>query len=148
MNAPSLLRKSAISALGRHLSDPFLSWNLTPYVIMLWWYRKKKYFPVWDFWYFWCKGQGQQHPGSPNCTFLLVQDLKEWVAVESDSIQPHLRKEVMRMMTLAADRLTALGATVNLVNLGSHQVLIWFLDLKHHIYTWVYLLHSVLHTRM
>lgn len=53
-----------------------------------------------------------------------MQDLKEWVAVESDSVQPHLRKEVMHMMTLAADRLATLGATVNLVNLGSHQVLI------------------------
>ncbi|XP_030911525.1 beta-Ala-His dipeptidase isoform X2 [Geospiza fortis] len=51
-----------------------------------------------------------------------IKDLKEWVAVESDSIQPHLRKEVMQMMTLAADRLATLGATVNLVNLGSHQL--------------------------
>ncbi|XP_071305054.1 beta-Ala-His dipeptidase [Agelaius tricolor] len=51
-----------------------------------------------------------------------IKDLKEWVAVESDSIQPHLRKEVMHMMALAADRLATLGATVNLVNLGSHQL--------------------------
>ncbi|XP_041264042.1 beta-Ala-His dipeptidase [Onychostruthus taczanowskii] len=51
-----------------------------------------------------------------------IKDLKEWVAVESDSVQPHLRKEVMRMMALAADRLATLGATVNLVNLGSHQL--------------------------
>ncbi|XP_061304903.1 beta-Ala-His dipeptidase [Pezoporus flaviventris] len=51
-----------------------------------------------------------------------IEDLKEWVAVESDSIQPDLRKEVIRMMALAADRLVALGATVNLVNLGSHQL--------------------------
>ncbi|NWV79635.1 CNDP1 dipeptidase, partial [Dasyornis broadbenti] len=51
-----------------------------------------------------------------------IKDLKEWVAVESDSVQPHLRKEVIRMMALAADRLAALGATVNLVNLGSHQL--------------------------
>ncbi|NWV36429.1 CNDP1 dipeptidase, partial [Grantiella picta] len=50
-----------------------------------------------------------------------IKDLKEWVAVESDSVQPHLRKEAIRMMALAADRLTALGTTVNLVNLGSHQ---------------------------
>lgn len=107
--------------------------------------QKGDYLPMQDFW---CKGQGQQCPGSPNCTFLSVQDLKEWVAVESDSIQPHLRKEVIRMMALAADRLAALGATVNLVNLGSHQVLIWFLDLKHHIYTWVYLLPSELCKRM
>ncbi|NWZ39839.1 CNDP1 dipeptidase, partial [Brachypodius atriceps] len=51
-----------------------------------------------------------------------IKDLKEWVAVESDSVQPHLRKEVMRMMALAANRLAALGATVNLVNLGSQQL--------------------------
>ncbi|KAM6411659.1 beta-Ala-His dipeptidase isoform 2-T2 [Pluvialis apricaria] len=51
-----------------------------------------------------------------------IKDLKEWVAVESDSVQPDLRKEVMRMMALVADRLSALGATVNLVDLGSHQL--------------------------
>ncbi|XP_054674263.1 beta-Ala-His dipeptidase isoform X3 [Grus americana] len=51
-----------------------------------------------------------------------IEDLKEWVAVESDSVQPHLRKEVIRMMALAADKLAVLGATVNLVNLGSHQL--------------------------
>ncbi|XP_009668438.2 beta-Ala-His dipeptidase isoform X3 [Struthio camelus] len=51
-----------------------------------------------------------------------VENLEEWVAVESDSVQPDLRKEVIRMMALAADRLKALGATVNSVNLGSHQL--------------------------
>ncbi|XP_074942259.1 beta-Ala-His dipeptidase [Phalacrocorax aristotelis] len=51
-----------------------------------------------------------------------IEDLKEWVAVESDSVQPVLRKEVIRMTTLAADKLSALGATVNLVNLGTHQL--------------------------
>lgn len=44
--------------------------------------------------------------------------------MQSDSVQPDLRKEVIRMMVLAADRLAALGATVNSVNLGSHQVLV------------------------
>jgi len=77
-------------------------------------------------------GQTPQHPGWFNRSSLLpVQGLKEWVAVESDSVQPDLRKEVIRMMTLAADRLAALGATVNLVNLGSHQVPLSFLCLKH-----------------
>lgn len=38
--------------------------------------------------------------------------------MESDSIQPDLWKEVIQMMTLAADRLTALGTTVTLANLG------------------------------
>ncbi|XP_065609189.1 beta-Ala-His dipeptidase [Cyrtonyx montezumae] len=52
-----------------------------------------------------------------------IEDLKEWVAVESDSVQPHLRKEVMRMMSLAAARLAVLGATVNSVSLGSQQLL-------------------------
>ncbi|XP_010202681.2 beta-Ala-His dipeptidase [Colius striatus] len=51
-----------------------------------------------------------------------IKVLKDWVAVESDSVQPDLRKEVIRMMVLAADRLVALGATVNLVKLGSHQL--------------------------
>ncbi|KFO78643.1 Beta-Ala-His dipeptidase, partial [Cuculus canorus] len=51
-----------------------------------------------------------------------IKDLKEWVMVESDSVQAHLRKEVIRMMALAADRLSLLGATVNLVDLGSHQL--------------------------
>ncbi|NWU10232.1 CNDP1 dipeptidase, partial [Cephalopterus ornatus] len=51
-----------------------------------------------------------------------IENLKEWVAVESDSVQPDRRKEVVRMMALAADRLAGLGATVNLVNLGSHQL--------------------------
>uniref|UniRef100_A0A8C7EEH8 Carnosine dipeptidase 1 n=1 Tax=Nothoprocta perdicaria TaxID=30464 RepID=A0A8C7EEH8_NOTPE len=51
-----------------------------------------------------------------------MQHLKEWVAVESDSVQPDLRREVIRMVTLAADRLRALGATVHSVNLGSHQL--------------------------
>ncbi|XP_054141089.1 beta-Ala-His dipeptidase [Melozone crissalis] len=51
-----------------------------------------------------------------------IKDLKEWVAVKSDSVQPHLREEVMQMMALAADRLATLGATVNLVNLGSHEL--------------------------
>ncbi|RLW13253.1 hypothetical protein DV515_00000106, partial [Chloebia gouldiae] len=62
------------------------------------------------------KGRGQQHSGPPNCTFLPVQGLKEWVAVESNSVQPHLRNEVMQMMALAAERLATLGATVNLAN--------------------------------
>ncbi|NXT81474.1 CNDP1 dipeptidase, partial [Zapornia atra] len=51
-----------------------------------------------------------------------IENLKEWVAVQSDSVQPHLRKEVIQMMELAANRLAMLGATVNLVNLGSHQL--------------------------
>ncbi|XP_053873810.1 beta-Ala-His dipeptidase isoform X4 [Malaclemys terrapin pileata] len=50
-----------------------------------------------------------------------IQTLKEWVAVESDSIQPGLRQEVIRMVELTADRLRALGATVELVKLGSHK---------------------------
>ncbi|KGL83408.1 Beta-Ala-His dipeptidase, partial [Tinamus guttatus] len=53
---------------------------------------------------------------------VFVANLEEWVAVESDSAQPDLRREVIRMVALAADRLRALGATVNSVNLGSHQL--------------------------
>uniref|UniRef100_A0A8C0JEQ6 Peptidase M20 dimerisation domain-containing protein n=1 Tax=Chelonoidis abingdonii TaxID=106734 RepID=A0A8C0JEQ6_CHEAB len=51
-----------------------------------------------------------------------IQTLKEWVAVESDSIQPELRQEVTRMVELTADRLRAMGATVELVKLGSHKL--------------------------
>ncbi|XP_021243970.1 beta-Ala-His dipeptidase isoform X2 [Numida meleagris] len=49
-----------------------------------------------------------------------IEDLEEWVAVESDSVQPDLRTEVIRMMSLAAARLAALGATVNSLLNGQH----------------------------
>ncbi|XP_065745894.1 beta-Ala-His dipeptidase isoform X2 [Phocoena phocoena] len=53
-----------------------------------------------------------------------VQTLKEWVAVESDSVQPvlRLRRELLRMMGLAADRLRNLGARVDLVDAGFQQL--------------------------
>uniref|UniRef100_A0A8C8TWU5 Carnosine dipeptidase 1 n=2 Tax=Peromyscus maniculatus bairdii TaxID=230844 RepID=A0A8C8TWU5_PERMB len=53
-----------------------------------------------------------------------VQTLKEWVAIESVSVQPipRLRQEVFRMMTLAADKLQHLGARVDSVDLGSQQM--------------------------
>ncbi|XP_032278463.1 beta-Ala-His dipeptidase isoform X2 [Phoca vitulina] len=53
-----------------------------------------------------------------------VQTLKEWVAVESDSVQPQprLRWELFRMMTLAADRLQHLGASVDSVDPGVQQL--------------------------
>ncbi|XP_024610601.1 beta-Ala-His dipeptidase isoform X4 [Neophocaena asiaeorientalis asiaeorientalis] len=53
-----------------------------------------------------------------------VQTLKEWVAVESDSVQPvlRLRRELLRMMGLAADRLRNLGAHVDLVDTGFQQL--------------------------
>ncbi|XP_044630815.2 beta-Ala-His dipeptidase isoform X1 [Equus asinus] len=53
-----------------------------------------------------------------------VQTLKEWVAVESDSIQPvpRLRQELFRMMALAADKLRHLGASVDSVDGGSQQL--------------------------
>lgn len=56
---------------------------------------------------------------------LSSQTLKEWVAVESDSVQPvlRLRRELLRMMGLAADRLRNLGAHVDLVDTGFQQVL-------------------------
>lgn len=59
------------------------------------------------------------------------------MAVESDSVQPDLRKEVIRMMSLAAARLAGLGATVNSVSLGSQQVHVHFSYLKCHIYACV-----------
>uniref|UniRef100_A0A8C8RCV4 Carnosine dipeptidase 1 n=2 Tax=Pelusios castaneus TaxID=367368 RepID=A0A8C8RCV4_9SAUR len=51
-----------------------------------------------------------------------IESLKEWVAVESDSVQPRLRQEVTRMVELTADRLQSLGATVELVKLGSQKL--------------------------
>uniref|UniRef100_A0A3Q1M5W4 Carnosine dipeptidase 1 n=1 Tax=Bos taurus TaxID=9913 RepID=A0A3Q1M5W4_BOVIN len=52
-----------------------------------------------------------------------VQTLKEWVAVESDSVQPvpRLRRELLRMAGLAADRLRGLGARVASVDAGFQQ---------------------------
>ncbi|XP_036179302.1 beta-Ala-His dipeptidase isoform X1 [Myotis myotis] len=53
-----------------------------------------------------------------------VQRLKEWVAIESDSVQPvpRLRQELFRMMALAAEELRRLGASVDLEDLGSQQL--------------------------
>ncbi|XP_020657470.3 beta-Ala-His dipeptidase isoform X1 [Pogona vitticeps] len=51
-----------------------------------------------------------------------VQNLAEWVAVESDSIQPQLRGEVTRMMKIAAARLQDLGAKTTLVDIGVQQL--------------------------
>lgn len=55
---------------------------------------------------------------------LCPQTLKEWVAVESDSVQPvpRLRRELHRMAGLAADRLRGLGARVASVDAGFQQV--------------------------
>ncbi|XP_054439872.1 beta-Ala-His dipeptidase [Pteronotus mesoamericanus] len=53
-----------------------------------------------------------------------VQMLKEWVAVESDSVQPvpRLRRELLRMTALAAAALRRLGARVDLVDSGAQQL--------------------------
>ncbi|XP_060133910.1 beta-Ala-His dipeptidase [Zootoca vivipara] len=52
-----------------------------------------------------------------------VETLKEWVAVESDSIQPAQRSEVIRMVKKAESRLQDLGANVMLVDMPVQQVL-------------------------
>ncbi|XP_028593304.2 beta-Ala-His dipeptidase-like isoform X1 [Podarcis muralis] len=52
-----------------------------------------------------------------------VKTLKEWVAVESDSIQPAQRSEVKNMIEKAASCLRNLGANVTLVDMPVHQVL-------------------------
>ncbi|NP_803233.2 beta-Ala-His dipeptidase [Mus musculus] len=53
-----------------------------------------------------------------------VQTLKEWVAIESDSVQPvpRLRQKLFQMMALAADKLRNLGAGVESIDLGSQQM--------------------------
>lgn len=56
---------------------------------------------------------------------LSSQTLREWVAIESDSIQPvpRLREELFTMMSLAAEELRRLGASVDVVDSGSQKVL-------------------------
>ncbi|XP_007444744.2 beta-Ala-His dipeptidase-like [Python bivittatus] len=51
-----------------------------------------------------------------------VQKLKEWVAVESDSQQPHLRAKVIQMVKIAAASLEDLGAVVTLNDTGIQQL--------------------------
>ncbi|XP_045152074.1 beta-Ala-His dipeptidase [Echinops telfairi] len=53
-----------------------------------------------------------------------VQTLRDWVAVESDSVQPvpRLRQEICRMMDMAADKLRRLGASVDTVDMGTQQL--------------------------
>nr|KAF6470983.1 carnosine dipeptidase 1 [Molossus molossus] len=55
---------------------------------------------------------------------IFSQRLREWVAIESDSVQPvpRLRQELFRMMALAAEELRGLGASVSLVGSGSQQL--------------------------
>ncbi|XP_042317305.1 beta-Ala-His dipeptidase-like isoform X1 [Sceloporus undulatus] len=48
--------------------------------------------------------------------------LAEWVAVESDSIQPQLRAEVTQMVKIAAASLQDLGANVMLHDIGIQQL--------------------------
>ncbi|KAM8966718.1 beta-Ala-His dipeptidase-like [Pelodytes ibericus] len=51
-----------------------------------------------------------------------VQNLKDWLAVPSDSSDPDLREEVTRMMDISAERIRALGATVELINMGFEKL--------------------------
>lgn len=52
---------------------------------------------------------------------LFFQSLSKWVAVESDSIQPHLRGHITEIIKIAADSLRALGATVELKNVSGQD---------------------------
>ncbi|XP_053570836.1 beta-Ala-His dipeptidase isoform X2 [Bombina bombina] len=51
-----------------------------------------------------------------------VQNLKEWLAVKSDSSDPILRGELTRMVQIAAERLQTLGATVELIDMGNEKL--------------------------
>ncbi|KAM4688465.1 beta-Ala-His dipeptidase-like [Discoglossus pictus] len=51
-----------------------------------------------------------------------VQDLKEWLAVPSDSSDPLLREELTRMVNITAERVRALGATVDLIDMGTETL--------------------------
>uniref|UniRef100_A0A8D0DHT2 Carnosine dipeptidase 1 n=1 Tax=Salvator merianae TaxID=96440 RepID=A0A8D0DHT2_SALMN len=57
-----------------------------------------------------------------NYDCLLLQNLHKWVAVESDSVQPQTRQEVIRMIDIAAENLQALGADVTLDNASFQQL--------------------------
>ncbi|XP_029446727.1 beta-Ala-His dipeptidase-like isoform X2 [Rhinatrema bivittatum] len=52
-----------------------------------------------------------------------VQALKEWLTVESESSDPKLRGELTRMMDIAAKRIQALGATVELISPNVKQLI-------------------------
>ncbi|KAG8442261.1 hypothetical protein GDO86_011167 [Hymenochirus boettgeri] len=51
-----------------------------------------------------------------------VQSLKEWIAIPSDSSDPLLRKELIKMVEITAERIQALGATVELIDMGQEQL--------------------------
>ncbi|XP_072008446.1 beta-Ala-His dipeptidase-like [Engystomops pustulosus] len=47
-----------------------------------------------------------------------VQSLKDWVAVPSDSSDPQLRADLIRMVEITAERIRTIGATVDVVDMG------------------------------
>lgn len=47
-----------------------------------------------------------------------VQELKEWIAIPSDSSDPQLREELIKMLEITARRIQTLGATVQQVDTG------------------------------
>ncbi|CAM4524047.1 unnamed protein product [Caretta caretta] len=51
-----------------------------------------------------------------------VQRLKDWVAIESNSNDPAERHLVTNMMLLAEERIRKLGGTVEMVDLGMHEL--------------------------
>ncbi|XP_063779427.1 beta-Ala-His dipeptidase-like isoform X2 [Pseudophryne corroboree] len=51
-----------------------------------------------------------------------VQNLKEWVAVPSDSSDPQYRPELIRMVEMTAERIKTLGASVQLVDMGFERL--------------------------
>ncbi|KAE8598220.1 hypothetical protein XENTR_v10016755 [Xenopus tropicalis] len=51
-----------------------------------------------------------------------VQDLKDWIAIPSDSSDPLLRGDLSKMVEITAESLQALGATVNLVDMGEEKL--------------------------
>ncbi|CAH2284617.1 beta-Ala-His dipeptidase-like isoform X2 [Pelobates cultripes] len=51
-----------------------------------------------------------------------VQNLKEWMAVPSDSSDPELRSEVTRMMNITAERIKTLGGNVEIVDMGFEKL--------------------------
>ncbi|XP_078396012.1 cytosolic non-specific dipeptidase-like isoform X1 [Cetorhinus maximus] len=51
-----------------------------------------------------------------------VQNLKEWIAIQSESGNPTKRDDVIRMMQVVGERIKGLGGTIELTDLGNEEL--------------------------
>lgn len=63
-----------------------------------------------------------QNPSKRTFPWVLLQALRDWVAVESDSSNVLKRPELHRMMEMVAQKLRQMGGTVELVDVGEQEV--------------------------